>query len=157
MIVLLLAGTLATNRAALLDPGTAAEFYAVVPHAVMVALFGGVALFVVARARDRRGALRARAPNDARDGVARRSRRHERRAARRADAEPPARRGERLRHGARGAHAVAALAASRDVLRLHAVLRVDVRGDALSLAGSAGAIPVHELARACSARSAASG
>jgi citrate/tricarballylate utilization protein len=48
MIVLLLIGTLAANRAALLDPGTAAEFYAVVPHAVMVALFGGVALFVVA-------------------------------------------------------------------------------------------------------------
>jgi citrate/tricarballylate utilization protein len=48
MIVLLLAGTLATNRDALLDPGTAAEFYAVVPHAVMTTLFGSVALFVVA-------------------------------------------------------------------------------------------------------------
>jgi citrate/tricarballylate utilization protein len=48
MIVLLLLGTLATNRDALLDPGTAAEFYAVVPHWVMTTLFGGVALFVVA-------------------------------------------------------------------------------------------------------------
>ncbi len=48
MIALLLAGTLATNRAALLEPGTAADFYAVVPHGVMTALFGGVALFVVA-------------------------------------------------------------------------------------------------------------
>jgi citrate/tricarballylate utilization protein len=43
----LLAATIALNGDALLAPGAAADFYAVVPHAVMVALFGGVGLFVV--------------------------------------------------------------------------------------------------------------
>jgi citrate/tricarballylate utilization protein len=36
------------NGAALRAPGAAAEFYAVVPHVVMAALFGGVGLLVVA-------------------------------------------------------------------------------------------------------------
>jgi citrate/tricarballylate utilization protein len=36
------------NGAALRAPGAGAEFYAVVPHAVMAALFGGVGLLVVA-------------------------------------------------------------------------------------------------------------
>jgi citrate/tricarballylate utilization protein len=48
MIALLVGATLALNGDALLAPGTAADFYAVVPHAVMVALFGGVGLFVLA-------------------------------------------------------------------------------------------------------------
>jgi citrate/tricarballylate utilization protein len=47
MIVLLLAAALGANRDALLHPGTAADFYAVVPHAALVALFGGVGLFVI--------------------------------------------------------------------------------------------------------------
>jgi citrate/tricarballylate utilization protein len=48
MIALLLGATVALNRAALLEPGMGADFYAVVPHGVMVALFGGVGLFVLA-------------------------------------------------------------------------------------------------------------
>jgi citrate/tricarballylate utilization protein len=47
MIVLLLGATLALNRDALLDAGTSADFYAVVPHGAMVFLFGGVGLFVL--------------------------------------------------------------------------------------------------------------
>jgi citrate/tricarballylate utilization protein len=47
MTAVLLAATIALNGDALLAPGAAADFYAVVPHAVMVALFGGVGLFVV--------------------------------------------------------------------------------------------------------------
>ena len=47
MIALLLAATFGLNREALLDPGSAANFYAVVPHAVLVALFGSVGLFVL--------------------------------------------------------------------------------------------------------------
>ena len=47
MIALLLTATLALNRDALLDAGAAADFYAVVPHSVMIALFGGAGLFVV--------------------------------------------------------------------------------------------------------------
>ena len=47
MIALLLGSALALNRNALLETGTAADFYAVVPHGVMVALFGGIGLFVL--------------------------------------------------------------------------------------------------------------
>ena len=47
MSAVLLVITLAVNRSALLDPGSAADFYAVVPHGVMVAVFGGVGLFVL--------------------------------------------------------------------------------------------------------------
>jgi citrate/tricarballylate utilization protein len=47
MIAVLLGAALLLDRAALLAPGTAADFYAVVPHTVMVALFGGVGLFVL--------------------------------------------------------------------------------------------------------------
>ena len=43
--VVLLGGTLALNGGALRAAG--ADFYAVIPHAVLVALFGGVGLFVV--------------------------------------------------------------------------------------------------------------
>jgi citrate/tricarballylate utilization protein len=47
MTAVLLAATVALNDTALLAPGTAADFYAVVPHGVMVAGFGGVGLFVL--------------------------------------------------------------------------------------------------------------
>jgi citrate/tricarballylate utilization protein len=47
MTAVLLAATAALNGAALLAPGAAADFYAVVPHAVMIAVFGGVGLFVL--------------------------------------------------------------------------------------------------------------
>src|SRR5688572_22377654 len=47
MVAILLGATIALNRDALLDPGIAADFYAVVPHGVMVALFGSVGVFVV--------------------------------------------------------------------------------------------------------------
>jgi citrate/tricarballylate utilization protein len=47
MTAVLLLATLALNGTVLLDAGTTADFYAVVPHGVMVALFGGVGLFVV--------------------------------------------------------------------------------------------------------------
>jgi citrate/tricarballylate utilization protein len=47
MVALLLAATLALNSEALLEPGTGADFYAVVPHGVMVAVFGGVALYAL--------------------------------------------------------------------------------------------------------------
>ena len=44
MIALLLAATFALNGSALSEPGAGADFYAVVPHGVMVAVFGGVGL-----------------------------------------------------------------------------------------------------------------
>ena len=47
MAALLLAATVVLNGDLLLAPGTAADFYAVVPHSVMVTLFGGVGLFVL--------------------------------------------------------------------------------------------------------------
>ncbi|HUQ50872.1 MAG TPA: tricarballylate utilization 4Fe-4S protein TcuB, partial [Gammaproteobacteria bacterium] len=47
MVALLLGATLALNGLALLEPGTSSDFYAVVPHGVMVAVFGGVGLFVL--------------------------------------------------------------------------------------------------------------
>jgi len=47
MIALLLAATFALNGSALSEPGAGADFYAVVPHGVMVAVFGGVGLFVL--------------------------------------------------------------------------------------------------------------
>jgi citrate/tricarballylate utilization protein len=48
MIGLLLGATLLANRTALLAPNDAASFYAVVPHAAMVALFGAVGLYALA-------------------------------------------------------------------------------------------------------------
>jgi citrate/tricarballylate utilization protein len=47
MILVLAAAAFATNPSAVLDAGTAADFYGVVPHAAMVALFGSVFVFVV--------------------------------------------------------------------------------------------------------------
>jgi citrate/tricarballylate utilization protein len=47
MAALFLAGAFALNGNVLLVPGTAADFYAVVPHRVMATLFGGVGLFVL--------------------------------------------------------------------------------------------------------------
>jgi citrate/tricarballylate utilization protein len=44
----MLAAAWALNPAALLRPGDAADFYRVVPHAVMVSVFGAVGLFVLA-------------------------------------------------------------------------------------------------------------
>ena len=46
LIVVMLVSALAVNGASVRDPGTAGDFYAVVPHDVMVGLFGGVSLFV---------------------------------------------------------------------------------------------------------------
>jgi citrate/tricarballylate utilization protein len=48
LIAVLLVATAATNGDALLNAGTGGDFYAVVPHAVMVTLFGGVGLFALA-------------------------------------------------------------------------------------------------------------
>jgi citrate/tricarballylate utilization protein len=47
LIVLMAGATLATRGSALWNPGDAADFYAVMPHGVMTALFGGVGLFVL--------------------------------------------------------------------------------------------------------------
>jgi citrate/tricarballylate utilization protein len=47
MIALVFAAAFAVNSSAVLDAGSAAVFYGVVPHAAMVALFGGVGTFVV--------------------------------------------------------------------------------------------------------------
>jgi citrate/tricarballylate utilization protein len=47
MVVLMLGATLLVNTDALLDPGAAADFYAVVPHGLMVAVFGGVGMFAL--------------------------------------------------------------------------------------------------------------
>jgi citrate/tricarballylate utilization protein len=48
MIAVLLGATLGLNANGLSNPGTAADFYAVVPHRAMVAVFGGVGLFALA-------------------------------------------------------------------------------------------------------------
>jgi len=47
LIGVLLAATAATNGDALLNPGGGGDFYAVVPHAVLVSVFGGVGLFAL--------------------------------------------------------------------------------------------------------------
>ena len=47
MVAVLLGATVALNGGALLEPGTVASFYAVVPHSVMVAVFGAVGSFVL--------------------------------------------------------------------------------------------------------------
>ena len=47
LIAVMLVATLALNGAALWNPGVGGDFYAVVPHGVMVTLFGGVGLFVL--------------------------------------------------------------------------------------------------------------
>ena len=46
--VMLAATVVSSGAAAVLNPGAAGDFYAVVPHDVMVGLFGGVFLFVLA-------------------------------------------------------------------------------------------------------------
>jgi citrate/tricarballylate utilization protein len=48
LIAVMLVVTLAVNGAVLLNPGDRGDFYAVMPHGVMIALFGGVAFFVLA-------------------------------------------------------------------------------------------------------------
>jgi citrate/tricarballylate utilization protein len=48
LIVLMLAATLVVNGGALPRPAGRGDFYAVVPHDVMIALFGGVFLFAIA-------------------------------------------------------------------------------------------------------------
>jgi citrate/tricarballylate utilization protein len=48
LIAVMLGATFATNGSMLLAPGTAGDFYAVMPHLAMVSLFGGVGLFVLA-------------------------------------------------------------------------------------------------------------
>jgi citrate/tricarballylate utilization protein len=75
MVGVLLGGALAFNADALRDLGTAADFYAVVPHGTMVAVFGGVGLFVllalgVGVARCRRDLQSAAAPTHAQPGGA---------------------------------------------------------------------------------------
>ena len=47
LIAVMLAAALSVNGDAVLRPGALADFYAVMPHGVMVALFGAVALFAV--------------------------------------------------------------------------------------------------------------
>src|SRR5689334_2642255 len=47
IVAVLLGATVALNGDALLEPGTAAGFYSIVPHSVMVAVFGGLGLFVL--------------------------------------------------------------------------------------------------------------
>jgi citrate/tricarballylate utilization protein len=46
LVVVMLVSALATNGVVVRNPGAAGDFYAVVPHGVMVGLFGGVSLFV---------------------------------------------------------------------------------------------------------------
>src|SRR5687767_11295063 len=48
LIVVMFAAAVVANSDALWSPGDAGDFYAVVPHRVMVTLFGGVGLFVLA-------------------------------------------------------------------------------------------------------------
>ena len=48
MVAVMVAFTFAATGSVLLNPGDAGDFYAVVPHGVMIALFGGVGLFVLA-------------------------------------------------------------------------------------------------------------
>jgi citrate/tricarballylate utilization protein len=48
LTAVMLLAALAANPGALLAPGDAADFYAVVPHGVMVTVFGAVGVFVVA-------------------------------------------------------------------------------------------------------------
>ncbi len=63
-------------------------------------------------------------------------------------APPPARERRGLRDGGRGPHAVAALVPSRHVLRLHALLRVNVRCRAVShRVRVGGAVRLHEPSR----------
>jgi citrate/tricarballylate utilization protein len=47
LLAVMLTAALGGGRRAALDPGTRADFYAVMPHWLMVALFGGVGLFVL--------------------------------------------------------------------------------------------------------------
>ncbi len=47
LIVVMTGATLATRGSMLWNPGNAGDFYAVMPHGVMTALFGGVGLFVL--------------------------------------------------------------------------------------------------------------
>src|SRR5687767_7444135 len=48
LIATLLAGTWAINREALFQQNPRGDFYSVIPHGVLAALFGGVSLFVMA-------------------------------------------------------------------------------------------------------------
>lgn len=76
MIAVLLGATYAANSEALLDAGTRANFYAVMPHTVMVTLFGAVGLFVLAAlgvgaarcARDFRGVAAPANPGETNRG-----------------------------------------------------------------------------------------
>jgi citrate/tricarballylate utilization protein len=47
LIAAMLIAALAVNGDAVLNPGALADFYAVMPHTVMVSMFGGVGLFVL--------------------------------------------------------------------------------------------------------------
>ena len=47
LIAVVLVATMALNGSAVLSPGNRGDFYSVVPHGVMVTLFGGVGLFVL--------------------------------------------------------------------------------------------------------------
>ena len=47
LIALMLLATFAVNGSVLLNPGAAADFYAVMPHGVMIAIFGSVGFFVL--------------------------------------------------------------------------------------------------------------
>jgi citrate/tricarballylate utilization protein len=47
LIGVMFLATLATNGSGLLNPGDGADFYAVMPHAIMIAIFGSVGFFVL--------------------------------------------------------------------------------------------------------------
>jgi citrate/tricarballylate utilization protein len=47
LIAVMLVATFVVNGPALVNPGTLGDFYSIVPHATLVALFGGVAIFVL--------------------------------------------------------------------------------------------------------------
>ena len=131
-------------------------FYKLMPHNAMAALFGAVFLYADGRAGDGRARVLARH---------RRARRHEGRCRldlagdpRRRRAALSRRRRRRLLQRGRPPDRPPKTVSPLHLLRLPALLRVDLRGDALSLsAGARGALCRGGMRRSCSARSAASG
>ena len=121
------------------------SFYAVMPHGVMVGIFGLVGLFVlvamvVALRRFGHAIAGPDAPRSAGGGHPCRQRRGHLAAS--------ARERLRLRLGRRGTHALAPLVASRHVRRVRAVLRLDVgRGDLSHRLRVGGPLFVRERAR----------
>ncbi len=158
MVLLLVAMVLAVDTTVLLSahPDGEGSFYAVIPHRVMAYGFGAVfvvalfALFIgggAVLARYGRGRARVRESRAVRPV-------DERRAA----TQVPGGRRRRLHLSRRSSVVRAPVVSSRDVLRVHALFRGDLRCDRLSLcSGLAGALPVLERAGSRSGPSAASG